>query len=124
VLRQERERPGVLELQAELHRLISEYNKHAKKYSKSYHHKDVLWISDFEAMALKTLLKNTLSKWGILSVEMQLAIKVDQAIIKDDQAINVEYIDNNGETPGEKGIRANDTTMQLIKEQQDKAIGK
>jgi recombinational DNA repair protein RecT len=32
-------------------------------------------------MALKTVLKNTLDKWGILSVEMQQAMLSDQAVV-------------------------------------------
>ena len=57
---------------------------HAKKYSKSYQ-KDLekgwtssRWSIDFEAMALKTVIKLLLSKWGILSVDMQRAIQDDQ----------------------------------------------
>ncbi|GIO03420.1 hypothetical protein J5TS2_40880 [Brevibacillus halotolerans] len=42
---------------------------HRKKYSKS----DFGWNKDFHAMAKKTVLRNMLSKWGILSVEMQNA---------------------------------------------------
>jgi recombination protein RecT len=44
--------------------------KHRKKFSKS----DFGWKNDWDAMALKTVLKNLLSKWGILSVEMQKAV--------------------------------------------------
>ena len=32
-----------------------------------------MWASDYNAMARKTVLRNLLSKWGILSVEMQEA---------------------------------------------------
>ncbi|KSU63665.1 recombinase RecT [[Bacillus] enclensis] len=44
--------------------------KHRKKFSKS----DFGWKNDWDAMAMKTVLKNLLSKWGILSVEMQKAV--------------------------------------------------
>ncbi|MGM0853099.1 MAG: recombinase RecT [Bacillota bacterium] len=43
--------------------------KHRKKFSKS----DFGWKNDWDAMAMKTVLKNLLSKWGILTVEMQKA---------------------------------------------------
>jgi len=43
--------------------------KHRKKFSKS----DFGWNKDFDAMAKKTVIRNMLSKWGILSIEMQRA---------------------------------------------------
>ncbi len=68
--------------------------KHAKKYSKSYHSKLSTWQDkdQFDAMAKKTVLKNTLSKWGILSIEMQTAQLVDQSVQEDEG--NYEYPDN------------------------------
>lgn len=59
-------------------------DNHAKKYSQSYRsdlkkgRKKSKWTTDFEAMALKTVIKLLLSKWGILSVDMQRAIQDDQ----------------------------------------------
>ncbi|KAA0560745.1 recombinase RecT [Bacillus sp. CH30_1T] len=47
--------------------------KHRKKFSKS----DFGWKNDWDAMAMKTVLKSLLSKWGILSVEMQKAVIED-----------------------------------------------
>jgi recombination protein RecT len=48
-------------------------------------------------MAKKTVLKLLLSKFGILSIEMQIAQKADQAVIEeiDGDNIEVEYVDNN-----------------------------
>lgn len=46
---------------------------HRKKFSKS----DFGWKKDFDAMAKKTVLRNMLSKWGILSIEMQKAYSED-----------------------------------------------
>lgn len=57
---------------------------HGKRFSKTYNSGP--WKTDFDSMAKKTVLKNGLTKWGILSVEMQKAIEVDQAII--DKPIN------------------------------------
>lgn len=62
---------------------------HARKYSKSYRNdieegkKKSNWSTDFEAMALKTVIKLLLSKWGILSVDMQRAIQDDQKTYDD-----------------------------------------
>ena len=51
-------------------------------------------------MAKKTVLKLLLSKYGMLSIEMQTAQKVDQAVIKevDKDNIEVEYVDNEQNT--------------------------
>jgi recombination protein RecT len=76
-----------------------EAEAHGKKYSKSY--SSGVWKSDFDSMALKTVLKLLLSKFGILSVEMQRAITMDQAEVKgeintveDIDAAEVAYVDN------------------------------
>lgn len=47
-------------------------------------------------MAMKTVIKLLLSKYGVLSVEMQEAVKFDQAVIKDNDT--VEYVDAVDET--------------------------
>ena len=70
---------------------------HAKKFSKTYSSKYSPWVTNFESMAKKTVLKLLLSKFGILSIEMQIAQKADQAVIEeiDGENIEVEYVDNN-----------------------------
>jgi len=45
-------------------------------------------------MASKTVLKALLSKWGILSTEMQNAIRFDQGVVRDVESGAVEYVDN------------------------------
>lgn len=52
------------------------------------------WYQDFENMAFKTLLRQLLSKWGVMSIEMQRAFDADMAVI--DQNGNASYIDNGG----------------------------
>jgi recombination protein RecT len=71
---------------------------HGKRYSKSFNNEYGLWKTDLPAMASKTVLKNMISKWGILSTSMQMAVKVDQASIKDFDAplgddANLDYVD-------------------------------
>lgn len=39
-----------------------------------------VWVSDYNAMARKTVLRNMLSKWGILSIEMQQATSSDETV--------------------------------------------
>ena len=70
-----------------------EVEKHARMYSKSFNNKDGQWSKNFDAMALKTVLKLLLSKYGILSIEMQSAIQKDQSIIKDLEGQEIDYID-------------------------------
>jgi len=67
--------------------------KHAKQYSKMFNHSESLWKKDFEKMALKTVLKLLLSKYGILSVDMQVALKTDQSVINDIEGSEIDYID-------------------------------
>jgi recombination protein RecT len=67
---------------------------HALKYSKGYAAKKgyTFWEKDFDGMAYKTMLRQLISKWGIMSVEMQLAYERDNAVINEDGGI--DYVDN------------------------------
>lgn len=53
---------------------------HRKKFSKSAFG----WNKDFDAMAKKTVIRNMLGKWGILSIEMQTAQAADNNSINKD----------------------------------------
>nr|DAX66120.1 MAG TPA: RecT protein [Caudoviricetes sp.] len=68
---------------------------HALKYSKGYKAKKgyAFWEKDFDGMAYKTMLRQLISKWGIMSVDMQTAMEKDMAVIKENG--DYEYIDNN-----------------------------
>lgn len=59
-----------------------EVEKHRKRFSKS----DFGWKNDWDAMAMKTVLKSLLSKWGILSIEMQ------KAVIEDDEEREIKDV--------------------------------
>ena len=56
-----------------------EVEAHAKRYSVSYRNNSGPWKSDFDSMALKTVAKMGLSKYGILSIEMQKAVVSDDS---------------------------------------------
>jgi recombination protein RecT len=45
-------------------------------------------------MAMKSLLRAILGKWGIMSVDIQKALTTDQAVITDQTGEAVEYIDH------------------------------
>ncbi len=68
----------------------AELNEHGKKFSKTF--KNGLWKNDFEAMAIKTVIKLLLSKYAPLSIDMQKAVTFDQAVLGDNGA--VDYVDN------------------------------
>jgi recombination protein RecT len=73
---------------------INQLKKHGGKYSKTFTNDKGLWNTDFEGMAIKTVLKLLLSKFAPLSVEMQKAVISDQSIIHDADSEDVTYIDN------------------------------
>ena len=92
---------------AELYMTREEIEGHAKRYSKS--HQDYLekknagkwassvWADNFEAMAIKTVMKLLLSKQAPLSVEMQQAVLADQAVVKNVENNEFHYPDNQKE---------------------------
>lgn len=47
------------------------------------------WVDNYDSMAIKTVLRNMLSKWGILSVEMQAAITSDEKVFRVDKDNNL-----------------------------------
>lgn len=49
------------------------------------------WFKDFDGMALKTMLRQLISKWGIMSIDLQNAIDKDMAVIHEDG--KTEYVD-------------------------------
>ena len=65
---------------------------HGKRYSKSFDSGN--WKTNFDSMALKTVIKMLLSKFGILSIEIQRAIATDQAVVKEDGSL--DYVDGKG----------------------------
>ena len=110
---------------------------HAKKFSKSFDsrsdkfYKGSAWDTNFEAMCRKTVLKNALSSWGILSTQMQEAVVVDGGI-KPDMDADLEYAEDqpdiiqepevvaepekvteqpNGNTPEEQDFYGNDPAL-------------
>lgn len=50
------------------------------------------WYKNFDGMAFKTMLRQLISKWGIMSVEMETAYGFDMAVI--DEHGNAQYVDN------------------------------
>lgn len=85
-----------------LYMSVDEVTKHAQQYSKSFSSKNSVWSTDFDAMALKTCLRLLLSKYGIMSIEMQRAYiedssdivqLADEAIEGNEEAFETEVIE-------------------------------
>jgi len=75
---------------------VEQATAHGKKFSKSFGRSSSPWTTNFDAMALKTVVKMGLGQWGPMSVDYQIqkALQFDQAAIKgtlDDP--EAEYVD-------------------------------
>lgn len=84
--------------------------KHADRYSKAFNladykklqagqipEKDMwkyssYWYADFDGMAEKTLYRQLISKYGVMSIDMQEAYTKDMAVLKENG--DYEYVDN------------------------------
>ena len=83
---------------------------HALKYSNGYRADKqkkttyTFWSKNFDEMAKKTMLRQLISKYGVMSIEMQNAYEGDMAYIKDDGT--KEYVDNK-----EEEVYFEDTTV-------------
>jgi recombination protein RecT len=72
---------------------VEQIEAHGKKFSKSYGRTSGPWSTNKEAMMQKTPLKLLLSKYGVLSIEMQTGMTFDQAAVKKLENPVPEYID-------------------------------
>lgn len=96
--------------------------KHALRYSQSYRKykktgniNDAIWATDFDKMAEKTLLKLLISKYGIMSTDMQNAVISDQSKINidlDTGTENIEYVDNTKDTS--EGFSTSDSKINEV----------
>ena len=92
---------------------------HAEKYSMGYraHKGYTFWEKDFDAMAYKTMLRQLISKWGIMSIEMMSALDSDMAVIREDGT--KDYVDNDEVIEADGCEKAADDTESAAKRQQD-----
>ena len=84
----------VNDFSAELYMSHDDIVKHAQRYSQTFKKGFGVWHDNFEAMALKTVIKLLLSKQAPLSVEMQQAVLADQSVVKDVENQEFKYSDN------------------------------
>lgn len=61
--------------------------RHALRYAKGYAAKKgyTFWEKDFDGMAYKTMLRQLISKWGIMTVDLQTAFEQDVVAEQDEQ---------------------------------------
>lgn len=92
---------------------------HAKRYSAAYRKgwDSSLWKTDFDSMAQKTIIRQLISKHGIMSVEMQKGYEGDYGVIREDGT--PEYLDSIPDEP-EKAVDVMadtvvDTTAEEVK---------
>lgn len=74
---------------------------HAETYSPGYKAKKgfTFWEKDFDAMAYKTMLRQLISHWGVMSIEMQSALDSDMAVINEDGTKT--YVENDDDIVAE-----------------------
>lgn len=72
--------------------------EHAKRYSQGYRSdcqkgtQYTFWSKDFDGMAEKTMIRQLISKWGIMSIDMQKAFESDMGVLN--ESGDVKYVDN------------------------------
>lgn len=89
-----------------LYMSLDDMKKHGLRFSQTYKRNSGLWVDDFDAMAIKTVLKLLLSKYGPLSIEMQMATISDQAVVNNADTLDVSYVDNSVAETNPVHIRA------------------
>lgn len=71
---------------------------HAKKFSLGYQRdlekgsQYTFWSKNFDEMAFKTMLRQLISKWGVMSTDIVQAVDADMAVIREDGT--KEYVEN------------------------------
>lgn len=101
--------------EAYLYMSIDEVKSHAGRYSETFKKNKGVWKDNFDAMALKTVLKLLLSKQAPLSIDMQKAVLADQAVVKDVDSEQFEYIDHTPEyTPVGMDLTNDDEMFQTV----------
>lgn len=119
--------------------------KHADTYSKAFNlqkYRDLqagkipqgelwkyssFWYKDFDGMAFKTMLRQLISKWGIMSIDLQKAFEAD---IEAEQKESAEFVENetvdnffDDETPEEvKQDEVIQPDKKSTKKDKDKAV--
>lgn len=107
---------------AEAYMSVEDVQAHAARYSQTYKKGYGVWKDNFDEMAKKTVMKQLLSKYAPMSIELQRATLADQSVIHeipaDSNVIDAAYSypDNQDETQPEKPT-LNEAEFNAIAEQ-------
>ena len=86
---------------------------HAQQYSQGYKARKgyTFWEKDFDGMAYKTMLRQLISKWGIMSIDMQKAYTNDLGVLSENGT--VDYVDAEDYTDSNDAIIQQDEPVEL-----------
>jgi recombination protein RecT len=105
-----------------LYMTAEELEEHGKKYSKSYNSAHSLWKKDFPSMALKTVYKMIINKFGPMSLEMQKAVVADQAEVKDHESEQFTYPDSNSKENQAETINEEFAEAEVVNDDDDDEV--
>ena len=93
--------------------------QHAEKYSMGYKARKgyTFWEKDFDAMGVKTMLRQLISKWGVMSLEMQKAYEADGGVVNQDGSI--DYVDSADAAPQPEPVPVTAEVVQEAPQQLD-----
>ena len=97
---------------------VEECKAHALRYSQTYKKGYGVWKDNFDAMALKSVLKHLIVKYCPKSAELQAAIRDDQSVTNKDNVAT--YADNTVDDQGDQDA-ANASAAALAKAEEVKA---
>lgn len=95
---------------------------HALKYSQGYRGDKkkgtawTFWSKDFDGMACKTMIRQLISKWGIMSIDLQTAVETDNGAIKMNEHGRIESVDFVDNAPEQEGVVVDTATGEVTKE--------
>ena len=101
---------------------------HAIKYSQGYKAKKgyTFWEKNFDGMAYKTMLRQLISKWGIMSIDLQNAFEHDMTFTDESGTVNYVQADDVIDSPAadEKEETTEETEEQSQSDVQSALFGK
>lgn len=91
---------------------VAEIQAHAQRYSQTAKKGYGLWVDQFDAMAKKTVLKLLLSRWGILSVELQKATTFDGSVGTSDDNTPI-FAEEDGAQPSQPSMEQEEAADEI-----------
>lgn len=73
------------------------------------------WFKDFDGMAYKTMLRQLISKWGVMSIDMMMAMDADTSVINEDGSHTYVETEDNENVVSDSEYKEVDDTPVLPK---------